>query len=218
MSVPISEFIEVSIAIAPTPQGLSGFGQLLCLSRQASEGTDPITPEERIRYYSGMAGVAIDYPDVDNEINKAATAYYAQTPRPRDFLVGLIAGVNQPAKLTGVAPTTLVALKAITNGGLTIPIDGTPVVLTGVNLSTATSLAEVATALTAAFQASRPGSSVAYTSTKFVLTSGTTGLTSTLAGATAESAALATSLGWLATQTPTIVKGSEVEKPRSILR
>ena len=213
MSVPISEFVDVSISIAPTPQGLSGFGQLLLLSRQASEGDAPIDEAERIRYYSSMAGVAADYPDTDNEVNKAATAYYAQTPKPRDFLVGLISGVETAGTLTSSAPAALAVLKAITNGGLTLPVDATPVVLVGVDLSATTSYATVATALTAALQASRPGSSVIYNGTAFVVTSGTTGVTSRVQSATAESGTLGTSLGLMAAQNPVAVTGSAQETP-----
>ena len=213
MSVPISEFVDVSISIAPTPQGLSGFGQLLLLSRQASEGDAPIDKAERIRYYSSMAGVAADYPDTASEVNKAATAYYAQTPKPRDFLVGLISGVETAGTLTGSAPAALTVLKAITNGGLTLPVDATPVVLVGVDLSATTSYATVATALTAALQASRPGSSVIYNGTAFVITSGTTGVTSRVQAATAESGTLGTSLGLMAAQNPVAVAGSAQETP-----
>jgi hypothetical protein len=213
MSVPISEFVDVSIAIAPTPQGLSGFGQLLCLSRDAADGVAPIDAEERIRYYSSMTAVAADFPDVDNEVNKAATSYYAQTPRPRDFLVGLIAGQLSAAKLTGVAPVTQPTLQAITNGGMTLLIDASNVVLTGVNLSTATTYALVATAIQSALQASRPGSTCTYTDNKFVITSGTTGLESHIGGATAESGGLATGLGVLATQNPVVVQGSDADSP-----
>lgn len=213
MSVPISEFVDVSISIAPTPQGLSGFGQLLCLSREAADGDDPITAEERIRYYSSMTAVAQDFPDVDNEVNKAATSYYAQTPRPRDFLVGLIAGTPTKAALQGVAPATLPTLQAITNGGATIPIDGTNVVLAGVNLATATTFPLVASIIQTAIQVTRPGATCTYVGGLFVITSGTTGQTSRVLGATAESATLATSLGILAAQNPVIVPGSDVDSP-----
>lgn len=213
MSVPISEFVDVSISIAPTPQGLSGFGQLLLLSRQASSGVAPIGEAERIRYYSSMAGVAADYPDTTSEVNKAATAYYAQTPKPRDFLVGLISGVETAGTLTGSAPAALTVLKAIKNGGFTLPVDATPVVLVGVDLSTTTSYATVATALTSALQASRPGASVIYNGTAFVVTSGTTGVTSHVQAATAESGTLGTSLGLMAAQNPVAVTGSAQETP-----
>lgn len=213
MSVPISEFVDVSISIAPTPQGLSGFGQLLCLSREAGEGDDPITADERIRYYSSMPAVALDYPDVDNEVNKAATAYYAQTPRPRDFLVGLIAGTSSAAVMHGVTPATLPTLQAITNGGMTFQLDGTNVVLAGVTLAGATTMANVASIIQTAIQATRPGATCTLTGGVFVITSGTTGLTSTIHGATAESSGLATGLGVLAAQNPVIVQGSDVDSP-----
>ena len=213
MSVPISEFVDVSISIAPTPQGLSGFGQLLLLSRQASKGAAPINEAERIRYYSSMAGVAADYPDTASEVNKAATAYYAQTPKPRDFLVGLISGVETAGHLTGSTPAELTVLKAIKNGGFTLTVDATPVALVGVDLSKTTSYATVATALTAALQSSRPGSSVTYNGHAFVVTSGTTGVASRVQAATAETGTLGTSLGLMAAKKPVAVAGSAQETP-----
>ena len=70
-SVPISEYIDVSITLAPTPQGLSGFGKLLFLSKEASAGVAPILPTERVRQYSSIKALAADFPA--GEINKAAT-------------------------------------------------------------------------------------------------------------------------------------------------
>ena len=94
-SVPISEYIDVSITLAPTPQGLSGFGKLLFLSKEASAGVAPILPTERVRQYSSIKALAADFPA--GEINKAATVYYSQSPKPIYFMVGLIDGTDTSA-------------------------------------------------------------------------------------------------------------------------
>ena len=73
---------------------------------------------------------------------------------------------------------TLQALKAITNGSISIVVDGTTESATGIDLSAATSFSSVADAITTAL-----GVTVTYNSqyNAFVVTSGTTGADSTIA-------------------------------------
>lgn len=97
--------------------------QLLIVSKDASIGANPVTKEERIRYYSGLIALTADYPE--GEVQKAATAYYAQVPRPRDFYVGLIDGTNTAATATSSNTPDLSVLQAVTAGGFSISIDGT---------------------------------------------------------------------------------------------
>lgn len=209
-SVPISEFIDVGIALAPTPQGLSGFGKLLFVSKEASGGTTPILISERVRQYSSMSGVAADFPN--GEINKAATVYYAQVPKPKYFMVGLIDGTDTPAKATGNNTPNLATLQAITAGGFTITINGTLTVITAVNLSAVTSFAQAASAIQTKLQTQKPGTLCTYdvALSKFVITSPTAGLTSTITVASADVSGLAAAIGML---TATLVQGKAEETP-----
>jgi len=152
-TVPISEYVNVSIALAPTPQGLAGFGSLLMLSPEASAGTNPINTTERVRQYSSMSAVAEDFPS--GEINAAATAYYAQQPKPIYFLVGLVSGTPTPATATGSSAPVLSECQAVTAGGFTMSIDGTSVSIDSVDLSNETSLSGVAAVVTTALAAER---------------------------------------------------------------
>lgn len=212
-SVPISEYINVGIALAPTPQGLAGFGQLVMMSKSANLGVTPITTQERIRKYSSMAAVAADYID-GTEINKAATAYYAQVPRPIYFMVGLIDGGNTAAYATGTSTLNLGALQAVTAGGFTMTIDGVLTVITAVNLSGATSFAAAATLVQTKLNAQKPGTTCTYNGTHFVITSPTTGVTSTITVASSDVGGLAAALGMLAAA---LTQGQASETPAQAL-
>lgn len=212
-SVPISEYISVGIALAPTPQGLAGFGKLLVVSKTAKDGTTPITLDERIRQYSNIAAVAIDFPD-GTEVNKAATAYYAQVPRPVYFMVGLIDGTNTSAKATGSNTPSLAALQAVTAGGFTMSIDGVLTVITAVDLSGAVSFTAAATLVQTKLHAQKPGTTCTYIGTHFVITSPTSGVTSTITVATSDVGGLAAALGMISAA---LTQGQASETPAQAL-
>jgi hypothetical protein len=207
-SVPISEYVNVSIALAPQPAGLAGFGRLLFVSKDASAGTVPVTKAERIRYYSSLIAVTADFPT--GEINKAATVYYAQVPRPRDFYVGLIDGTDTAATATGNVTPNLATLQAIVAGGFTLTIDGSLVVISAVSLAATTSFAEVATALQTKLAVQKVGTTCTYVGGKFVITSPTTGALSTITVATSDISGLAAATGLLAA---VLVQGRATETP-----
>ena len=213
-SVPISEFIDVGIALAPTPAGLSGFGKLLFLSKEAAAGSNPILTTERIRQYSSMEALAGDFPS--GEINKAATVYYAQQPKPKFFMVGLIDGTATAAKATGSSAPNLTSLQAITAGGFSITIDGTLVVISAVNRSSTTSYLQVAAAVEAKLQVQLAGTQCDYDAGlgRFVITSPTTGATSTITVASADVSGLAAGLGLI---TAALVQGKAEESPTDAL-
>lgn len=192
-TVPISEYVSVSIALAPTPQGLAGFGSLLMLSTEASSGTNPITTTERVRQYSSMSAVAADFPS--GAINAAATAYYAQQPKPIYFLVGLQAGVSTSASARGSAAVSLAALQAIDAGGFSITVDGTPLTVTALDLTTVTSLADAANAIGAALDTELTGTTCYIDSnSRCIITSPTTGASSTITVASSDVGGLANAL------------------------
>ena len=211
-SVPLSEYINVNIALAPTPQGLAGFGQLLFVSPAASAGSAPILLAERIRPYGGLKGVLADYPT--GEISVAANVYYAQIPRPTYFYVGLVAGTNTAAFATGRGAPSLVAIQAVTAGGFTITIDGVLTVISAVNLSAVVSFAGAAAAIQAKLAIQKPGTTCTYVGTQFVITSPTTGLTSTITVASYDVGGLAAATGML---TAVLVEGAAGETPVAAL-
>ena len=191
-TVPISEYVNVSIALAPTPQGLAGFGSLLMLSPEASSGTNPITKAERVRQYSSMSAVATDFPT--GAINAAATAYYAQQPKPIYFLVGLINDISAGASAKSNDLPTLSTLQAVDAGGFTMSIDGTVCAISAIDLTAATSLEDVATAVETKLAAIKVGTTVSVEAQKFIVRSPTTGATSTITVADADADGLAAAM------------------------
>ena len=109
------------------------------------------------------------------------------------------------AEFTG----TLQQLKAITDGALTIEIDGSSVAETGIDLSSATSLSDVADAIATAISAT-----VEYDSTfkAFKITSSTSGDSSTITFPTASASGtdLASVLGLFESDGAVISQGSDV--------
>lgn len=94
----------------------------------------------------------------------------------------------------GKVTATLAELQAITAGTLTVTIDGTEYDATSIDLSSATSFSDVATAINTALLAESSTATIAYSSVTggFILTSGTQGDTSTMTFA--EDSTLAASL------------------------
>lgn len=109
--------------------------------------------------------------DVNKQKVPSALLLYRHTPTA-------VGAWLRGAKYTG----TLQALKSITNGSLTITVDGDEIAKTGIDLSSATSFSDVADALSTALAVG-----VEYNSqyNAFVISSGTTGADSTITYPTA---------------------------------
>lgn len=87
-------------------------------------------------------------------------------------------GAATSAKMTGGQDVTdFTALKAVTDGAFKITIDGTEISATGVDLSAQDTGAKIATAVTAKLNSK---GTVTYTANRFVVTSASTGKSSTL--------------------------------------
>jgi hypothetical protein len=129
----------------------------------------------------------------------------------------------------GPAPTLSVA-KLATAGKLTFTIDGTVAALTAIDLSGQASLAAVASTIQSALQAALQAASyAAYASVTvayntqlkiFVVTSGTTGASSTMTYATITGSGandLATVLGFTAASGATLSQGANVDSPATFM-
>lgn len=124
-----------------------------------------------------------------------ATKYFAgfvnATKRPRQLFFAGYASTDRAAWLRGqsLAGVTLTTLQAIT-GSLSVTVDGTVKSAASINLAAATSFTNAAALLTTALGLSG-GAAVTWeaATSRFVVTSGTTGLTSTMTQATGTAAA-----------------------------
>lgn len=77
MSIPISDIINVSIAVAPNAVATDGFGPLLFMSKEFK----PVAGELPVRQYSSLKELQNDFPT--GEISKAGLSWYGQKPTPK---------------------------------------------------------------------------------------------------------------------------------------
>lgn len=216
MSLGLDEVVVVNIAIAPTPVALKTFGSLLFVSNEVG---NVFVGEERSRLYNSLDAVSDDFAAVA-EIMKAATSFYAQQPKPRDFYVGKMQTVAAGAKLTGVGSSTLAELKFIGAGGFTLPINGNDVTISGIDLTSVIDMAEVATELQSALTLQLAGTTVAFVPVSglvaehFVITAPLAGVfRSEIGAAHADVGGLADKLHLSVAKSPIVTSGSLVETP-----
>lgn len=206
MSVPVNTFVGVDIAVAPKAKGTKGFGTLAFVSTAASP---TISELERFRKYTSFDSVTADFPE--GEVYKAAAAYYAQTPTPVDFIAVGVYGVESAATLVGGTTGTLEELQAVTAGGFTIDVDGTPQVLSDMDFSGITSFDDAVAILQTEFGATV---TVTYANSVFTLTTTAVGGAATLSLPTAGVQDLDTILGLNA---GALSQGSDQESPADAL-
>lgn len=178
--IPVSTVVRVTITTAPTFPSRKGFGTLLIIGP-----SDIISVAERVRVYGTIDEVAADFNSTTEE-NAAATTYFSQSPAPEQLIIGRRAATAQAAQLRGGSNiATLAALKAVTTGSLKLTIDGVTQEVTAITLAAATDLANVASLLQTKIRAANvaagyASATVTFDGTRFLLSSGTTGPTSTI--------------------------------------
>lgn len=181
----VADFVNVSVTIEPIASAYRNFGLGLIL------GSTPgvIDTAERLRLYTSLNGVAQDFGTTAPEY-LAARDYFSQSPQPDVCYVGRWAQTATKGHIRGasLSPTqsSLSNFTAVTNGSLSITIDGTARNLTGINLSGAQNLNNVASIIQTALTAVVPNAVVKYDGVynRFDIASGTTGPTSTVSYAT----------------------------------
>tara|TARA_R110002012_G_scaffold321757_1_gene551217 strand:+ start:632 stop:2089 length:1458 start_codon:yes stop_codon:yes gene_type:complete len=186
MAIEITEFADVSISVSPVGVTAGDFGTLGFLTNESDIANAPISPAERSRAYTSLASVSADWP-AGTEVYKAATAFYGQTPTPRDFVVLMAFSTDQAASLVGGGAEDLEALKTISDGDLTLTIDGTEVAVSALNFSSATTLPEIAAILETAVDAVLTGATVTHSGYQFVVNGVLTGATGSITAATGSS-------------------------------
>lgn len=177
----VGRLVRVSVNLAPLAAARRGFGTLL-----VAGDSNVINGSERIRSYVDLESVATDFGTSAPEY-LAAQLYFGQSPRPQTLMIGrwirtATAGLLQGGILTS-AEQLLSGWTAITNGSFKVSIDGVEKSVTGLNFSAVTNLNGVASAINAVLT----GGTIAWDGSRFTITSSTTGETSTVGYATANS-------------------------------
>lgn len=179
--LPVSDVVEVDILMAPRAAQMRNFGSLLVLG-----SSDVISPLERMRTYTSFDAVEADFGTEAPE-TQAAQRYYSQSPQPKDLYVGrwvkdAAAGELQGGILTQTQQD-MALFTAVTDGSMKITIDGTLKTITGVTFAAESNLNGVA----ARVADKLPTATVVWDASagRFVVTSKTTGATSAVSFAQA---------------------------------
>lgn len=181
MNIPVNKIVNVSILSSPTFPQRKGFGLLMIV------GTSARLPiGNRIRAYNDMDGVSADFSAGDEEY-KAAQVFFSQAPRPVELRIARRFLTAVAGELLGSvnAEKDIADWKAITTGAFAITIDGSAESITGCDFSSAANLNAVATIIQTKLAAASTGATCVYDGTRFIIRSGTTGITSTVSYTTA---------------------------------
>lgn len=187
-TLPVSGVVNVTVNMAPKAASTRNFGACLIVG-----SSDVIDVEERIRSYSDITEVAEDFGTSTPEY-LAAVAFLAQNPKPSAVQIGRWSISPSSGVLRGrvlsQSEQTISNFTSITDGAMTIRIDGSEVTLSAVNLQDASNLDAVAEKVTAALQSK---GTCQWDTTRFTIKSVSTGTTSTVG--TVSSTPLSKALG-----------------------
>lgn len=185
MSIPVSKIVKVNIFTSPTFPKRKGFGLLNIIGRSAR-----LPLAERIRFYADMDGVAQDFAATDEEY-LAAQVFFSQSPAPRELAISRRFETAVGGQLMGSVSIdqAIAGFKAVSNGGFDIVIDGVNRQVTTLDFSAAANLNAVAAAVQTRLALLVPGTTCVWSGKRFIITSGTTGATSTVTYATAPTGA-----------------------------
>ena len=142
----VDRVVRVSINLQPKAVPRRNFG-VLCIAGSS----DVIDPDERIRYYTGITGVADDFGVYAPEY-KAAELFFSQVPRPYILAVGRYVKEASPAYLKGGLlrdeDLDAVSWQSVSNGSFGLVINGTGVTVDGLNFALCTNMNGVAATIT----------------------------------------------------------------------
>ena len=207
--LPVSRLINVTINMSPLAAQGASLNTALLLGSSAVIDTG-----ERMRSYGGIDAVAADFGTTAAEY-RAALLYFQQTPQPSQLYIGRWAKGATSATLRGAvlsaAEKQMSAWTAVTAGAFTLTVDGTAKTVNGLDFSGATNLNGVATIISTALASA----SVVWNGSQFVVTSNTSGTTSTLGYASAAGAGtdISSMLGLTAAKASVPVAGVVAESP-----
>jgi hypothetical protein len=182
LGLPISDIVNVTVTLSPPALAVRNFGSLLILGP-----SNVIDTTQRLRQYSTITQVATDFGTTAPEYY-AANLFFSQAPQPSILYIGRWAQTATSARLVGGALSAtqqaalLTTLQAMSSGGMTVSVNGTPVNATGLNFTAITNLNGAASII----QGALTGTTVTWNSTygQFTVQTTSTGATATLGFAT----------------------------------
>lgn len=175
--LPVSRLINVSINLTPLAAQGANLNALLLLG-----ASDVIDVSERMRAYATISEVAEEFGTEAPEY-LAAVLYFEQSPQPQTLYIGRWAKTATSGLLKGgilSASQALYDFTTIEDGSIDIDIDGDTQHLTGLDFSAVTNLNGVASVV----QAELTDATCVWTGERFIVTSDSTGTSSTVGFAT----------------------------------
>lgn len=134
----------------------------------------------RLAFYSSFDAVNDDL-RVTAEGKKAARDFFAQPRRARRMAIGQVFDTAQAGYIRSGALGSVAAFQAVTNGSFAVAIDGVSEDITGLNFTTDTTYALIATRIQAALVAAGfTGATATVSNSQITIKSGTTGNASTV--------------------------------------
>ncbi|MCM2544900.1 DUF3383 domain-containing protein [Burkholderia glumae] len=178
-ALPAARLISVAVTLTALAAQGANLNTALLL------GASPvINTGERMRTYAAISDVAEDF-GTDTPEYAAAALYFNQSPKPASLCIGRWAKTATSGQLNGgVLSTKQQAIEnwnVITTGAFNITIDGNAAVITGLDFSSQTNLNGVATVVGEKLT----GATIVWDGSRFVVTSATTGTSSSVSYATA---------------------------------
>ena len=181
VSVDTSDFVSVSVNFSPLSVAYQQFGTLLIM------GDSPVIDvNERIRRYTTIAQVAIDFASTTPEY-QAAVLFFSQMPQPYVVYIGRWASGPTAGSLAAATLNPTQALlsnfTSISAGSFRVSINGSPQDITPLNFSAALNMNGVASVIqTALVTKFSPGVTCVWNPAKsqFIISSGTVGAASTV--------------------------------------
>jgi hypothetical protein len=187
-SLSINRLIQATVNLEPNAAQMQNISTLLILG-----SSDVINVTERYRQYDSASAVAADFGTSAPEY-QAALLWESQIPQPLNLLIGRWAETATAAVLVGATLSTAQKVpglwSAISDGAFSVYVDGIPVTVDGLDFSAQTNLNGVAYVIQQALDLVSPGCTVVWNSdySQFLITSGTTGITSSISFLTAPTA------------------------------
>ncbi len=185
-SLSTNDVVTVTVSVAPSAPTARNFSNALIL------GSATVLPlYQRVQAFAGGAQVALAAMvaagfTTTMEEYKAAAIWFSQSPQPQTIKIGRRMLAAQPGALlgAGVSSTPLATFQAITAGGFDIALNGTNEQVAGLNFAGLT-MTQIAAAIQTALQALLASTLCIWNGTSFIVTSPTTGTSSTVGYAVA---------------------------------
>ena len=171
----VSRLVRATINLSPIAAARRGFGTLLVCGDSSI-----IDTRERIRSYTTLSGVIADFGTSGSEYD-AAVLYFGQSPHPSTLMIGRWARTATSAMLYGgtlsTAEQTIATWQAITTGAFKIVIDSTERAISSLDFSAATTMTGVAAVINTGLST---WGGCTWDGDSFIITSDSTGVSSTL--------------------------------------